>query len=555
MMYSKIIKNRFIRDDNKYKDVFYLDKENIVRKIDVAPLKSNDTIENALKNFIDLTKGKRTFSNGETYFNAMNNPELEQLDLSIFEEPEAENGELQEAIIKELDFMLENKNITNEYTFLFKDKLIITPLEASKLNNTFNALLLLNMQLREAKETIAVQEAAAQIAFKGANDLASEILARPCWYSIKANIEEDKKLTYSLIKGYKASKIVDRVNKEDINFLNPDTVIAAFNIDDTKYKYLPPYYYSIALFIKRITEEAAEKIKNSLPDTRIKTCDIFTNSLTIINYNTPYMHRVGETKEKGRVKQSRYVTLNVDDKNKDLERINYYDIGVLTYIYNYYNNENHIIKIDTLCNQLYNNKPNATVKPETAAAVIDSIEKLSNLWGEFNYNEHLYMLGKKENPELTLLDFDEPVISKRLLNINFIYDKKNPTKQAIEVLEKPVILEYAKKVNHIASMDKNVLKMPFQRTTKERIALQFYLLSIVTITDKLYLKNLYDIFNITDRRKKAPIQADVTKLLDYWQQIGYIRSYKFIIDEKKNIIGYEIENPDRRTAKNTKKLK
>lgn len=104
----------------------------------------------------------------------------------------------------------------------------------------------------------------------------------------------------------------------------------------------------------------------------------------------------------------------------------------------------------------------------------------------------------------------------------------------------PLLYTYAKRKGQINKVPLPIINVPINQTDSV-IALKNYLLwriswntasnNIIIRYDAIF-KNLgIDPANRANRKKKSKLYADVEKILDYWQKLGTIKSYK-ILDSK-----------------------
>lgn len=133
--------------------------------------------------------------------------------------------------------------------------------------------------------------------------------------------------------------------------------------------------------------------------------------------------------------------------------------------------------------------------------------------------------------------FDSFKYSGNLLHAERITASINNNKvDAIHILKKPVLYDYAERKNQIGRVDIKLLNSPINKN-KEVIALQGYLMRRILSMKSGKLSNtiLYDtiykqleIKAATDgalRKKKSKVREQTKKILDYWKTENFIKYY------------------------------
>lgn len=139
--------------------------------------------------------------------------------------------------------------------------------------------------------------------------------------------------------------------------------------------------------------------------------------------------------------------------------------------------------------------------------------------------------------EAEAFGFDTFKYSGNLLHAERITARINNNEvDAIHIIKKPVLYDYAERKNQIGRVDIKLLNSPINKNN-EIIALQGYLMRRILsmksgkLSNSILYETIYKQIEIeaaTDgalRKKKTKVREQVKKILDYWKQESFIKAY------------------------------
>lgn len=229
-------------------------------------------------------------------------------------------------------------------------------------------------------------------------------------------------------------------------------------------------------------------------------------------------------------------TLQIMNANNS---IGLFDRTVFNAIVSLYDAGNNVITVDMIINAMRGNSLKAHPSEDQRAQVLSSVRKLSTLRMTINTDQ-----CKDYYEGLQSLATEGSVLYTKFVTANY---RNNTWDTAIQIIEAPLMFQYAKAVGQIARTDIKLLNCPIQNT-KENILLQNYLYNRILSMSKNSLPNYKTILletilteiGITReslkpsyfRIKKASIVKNTIKILDYWKAEGFIKKYDPITETK-----------------------
>jgi len=219
--------------------------------------------------------------------------------------------------------------------------------------------------------------------------------------------------------------------------------------------------------------------------------------------------------------------------------IGLFDRTVFNAIVSLYDAGNNVITVDMIINAMRGNSLKAHPSEDQRDQVLSSVRKLSTLRMTINTDQ-----CKDYYEGLQSLATEGSVLYTKFVKANY---NNNTWDAAIQIIEAPLMFQYAKAVGQIARTDIKLLNCPIQNT-KENILLQNYLYNRILSMSKSSLPNYKTILletilteigitreSLTPsyfRTKKASVVKNTIKILDYWKAEGFIKKYDPVTETK-----------------------
>ena len=186
--------------------------------------------------------------------------------------------------------------------------------------------------------------------------------------------------------------------------------------------------------------------------------------------------------------------------------------------------------------------PKAKLTQKQFKEISQSLNKLSSVRIEIDATD-----------EAKAYRMDKVIFKGNLLYTKSVYvEHKGKVEEWFELLDRPILLEYAERKNQIDRVDIRMLATDTNKN-KETLILQDYLLRRIrmmkrsSISRNIRYDAIYKQFGIEllegteARKKKAKIRETTKKILDFWKSSGEIKSYEENKGKNKVALSIKIE--------------
>ena len=240
------------------------------------------------------------------------------------------------------------------------------------------------------------------------------------------------------------------------------------------------------------------------------------------------------------------------DKDKDLSfsndaMLDQYNNAVHSAVCSMYNAGNNIFTINALYRFMSGNSSTVKVPGEK------TVEEIKNSLRKMSFTR-IFINTENEAQKFKQIPIKVKKIERSLLHVDFITANINGQDvEAVRILAKPPLLEYAEYKNQITSYDTKILDVPLNQT-RENTIIKNYLLAQILIMknpkskrnnviryDTVYKNLELEAPNETSMRdKKRDVRGKVHVILEHWKKEGFIKGYSEDIKEGKEIVKVEI---------------
>lgn len=240
------------------------------------------------------------------------------------------------------------------------------------------------------------------------------------------------------------------------------------------------------------------------------------------------------------------------DKDKDLSfsndiMLDQYNNAVHSAVCSMYNAGNNIFTINALYRFMSGNS--STVK----APGEKTVEEIKNSLRKMSFTR-IFINTENEAQKFKQIPIKIKKIERSLLHVDFITANVNGQDvEAVRILAKPPLLEYAEYKNQIASYDTKILNVPLSSTREHTIIKNYLLAQILIMKNPKSKRNnvirydtVYKNLELdapteeTLRAKKRDVRGKVHVILEHWKKEGLIKGYSEDIKEGKEIAKVEI---------------
>ena len=344
---------------------------------------------------------------------------------------------------------------------------------------------------------------------------------------IKLDKKESKKLATFLLDSLKRTEL-DEATKELIlksNDKEDEQIKNVIKEHNAIIKYLKDY-------LKKIDQEekALIKVATKRPEAFLTPIDKVSNKAFdgLLNSN----ELVAVAMEKRGSKKEINTLVNINFNNMQSVTINGkkeltpYDREVYDSIITLFVDGKNEVITPQMIYMTMTGKKNINISDNQVKDINNSITKL--MYSEVTIDA---------TQEAEAFGFDSFKYSGNLLHAERITASINNNKvDAIHILKKPVLYDYAERKNQIGRVDIKLLNSPINKN-KEVIALQGYLLRRILsmksgkLSNSILYETIYKQIEVkaaTDgalRKKKTKIRDQVKKILDYWKTENFIKDY------------------------------
>lgn len=214
-----------------------------------------------------------------------------------------------------------------------------------------------------------------------------------------------------------------------------------------------------------------------------------------------------------------------------------YDRAVYNAIVSHYIAGNLVVTADMICRAM-SGKLKGNPSEIQVNAIKNSIEKMSMLRVSLDLTDEL----KKRKVSLD----DEFITSYKvktslLLGSYVSITTKSKEIEAFCIKEPPILYSYSHVINQVITIPIEVLNIPI-RDTEQLIQLKNYLIRRIEgmkadnklKQNSVLLESIYELLDISTKQECNRIRNNLTKILNYWVEIDYIKRYEFI--KKSNIV-------------------
>lgn len=231
--------------------------------------------------------------------------------------------------------------------------------------------------------------------------------------------------------------------------------------------------------------------------------------------------------DKSRREVTNNVILWLDDlkNNAAIQRLNQYDLRVYMAIGNLFNAGNAKISIKDI-HKAMGNKSNLAAPQRQK--ILQSIEKMSSLRITVDTTEE--QAAGYRYPDLH--------ITRR----NLLYTKvdvvlkKGQETEVIELMEEPVLFQFAIARNQYTTIEPALLCSPVSKT-ETTLAIENYLIKRITERGKggktILLSTVYEKAGIKTKQQRYKARDKIKTLLDYWKEQGFIFDYDICMNDNK----------------------
>ena len=293
--------------------------------------------------------------------------------------------------------------------------------------------------------------------------------------------------------------------------------------------------------IEEVTASYLESFSYRHPDSHIQNltktnAKIFSQPFKELTSGEAGVNVAPNKRKKGKGKEPVFVTVsvNIDDKLAGIEKLTAFDKSVHNGICSILrSNPNGFFTPKQLATHIYygdnpnNNNPTAG----QVGAVTRSVEKLRHIDISIDYTAHAE-LNKTLPADIEKLEIKGYIIPAKQLTAKV----GGATLIGYKLLDKPPILEYGEFTKQIAEHPANLLSVPVNLSTEEKIALRDYLLEfighinknpewdrIITI-DKILEASGYNV-DALSRTQRSRIIETIRSLLEAWKSKGAFKEY------------------------------
>lgn len=212
--------------------------------------------------------------------------------------------------------------------------------------------------------------------------------------------------------------------------------------------------------------------------------------------------------------------------NTAVQRLTQYDLRVYMAIGNLFEVGNTKVSVKDIYKAMGNNNNPA---PDQRKRILLAVEKMSSIritidtseeeQAGYNYpNLHI----KRRNLLYTKLD---------------IVLKNGQETEAIELMEEPVLFQFALTRNQYTTIPAKLLCSPINKT-EATLAIENYLIKRITERGKangtILLSTVYEKASIIEKKQKQRAKVKIKTLLEYWKEQGFIANYDVCMNDNKS---------------------
>lgn len=176
----------------------------------------------------------------------------------------------------------------------------------------------------------------------------------------------------------------------------------------------------------------------------------------------------------------------------------------------------------------YGNEGYSNPSPQQVSAVKRKLDLYANNRATIDYTDHALLNGAK------LKEGEKAIISRYILPADIVIVRANgKTATGYRLIAQSPFFEYAEKVHQLTEIPSIALNIPVRRTEENLNIREYLIKQIAHIQGNASWGKTYTfdkIFEeagivISDRDKKSQKVKDITKMLDYWKKIKFIKGY------------------------------